>query len=73
MEKPKSTFRNSFRWWVYSVGGLVLVGAGLSVLGEAIIAKNKGEAWFLVGTLALILVNSGICLVAGAVILRLKK
>jgi hypothetical protein len=52
---------------------LVLVGAGLSVLGEAIIAKSRGEAWFLVGTFALILVNSGICLVAGAVILRLKK
>lgn len=51
----------------------MLIGAGLSVLGEAIIAKNNGEAWFLVGTLALILVNSGICLVAGAVILRLKK
>lgn len=73
MEKQKNTFRNSLRWWAYSVGGLVLVGAGLSVLGEAIIAKSNGEAWFLVGTLALILVNSGICLVAGAVILRLKK
>tara|TARA_E500000178_G_scaffold47592_1_gene42860 strand:- start:11 stop:232 length:222 start_codon:yes stop_codon:yes gene_type:complete len=73
MEKQKNTFRNSFRWWVYSVGGLLLVGAGLSVLGEAIIAKSNGEAWFLVGTLALILVNSGICLIAGAIILRLKK
>ncbi len=73
MEKQKNTFQNSIRWWVYSVCGLLLTGAGLSVLGEAIIAKNNGEAWFLVGTLALILVNSGICLVAGAVILRLKK
>lgn len=72
MEKQKNIFRNSFRWWIYSIGGLILIGAGLSVLGEAIIAKSKGEAWFLVGTLALILVNSGICLVAGAVILRLK-
>ena len=73
MGNQKSTFRNSFRWWLYSVGGLVLVGAGLSVLGEAIISKSRGEAWFLVGTFALILVNSGICLLAGAVILRLKK
>ena len=55
------------------MGGLLLVGAGLSVLGEDIIAKSWSEAWFLVGTFALILVNSGICLVAGAVILRLKK
>lgn len=73
MEKQKNSFRNSLRWWAYSIGGLVLIGAGLSVLGEAIIAKSMGKAWFLVGTLALILVNSGICLVAGAVILRLKK
>ena len=73
MEKQKNTFRNSFRWWVYSIGGLLLVGAGLSVLGEAIIAKSNDEAWFLVGALALILVNSGICLIAGAIILRLKK
>ena len=73
MENQKNTFRNSFRWWVYSIGGLLLVGAGLSVLGEAIIAKSNGEAWFLVGTLALILVNSGLCLIAGAIILQLKK
>ncbi len=73
MEKQKNTSQNNLRWWLYSVGGLVLIGAGLSVLGEAIIAKSSGRAWFLVGTGALILVNSGICLVAGAVILRLKK
>lgn len=73
MGKQKNTFQNSLRWWLCSVGGLVLIGAGLSVLGEAIIAKSNDEAWFLVGTFALILVNSGICLVAGAVILRLTK
>jgi hypothetical protein len=58
---------------LYSVGGLLLIGAGISILGEAIIAKSRGEAWFLVGTLAIILVNTGICLVAGAVIVRLTK
>ena len=73
MEKQKNTFRNSLSLWMYSVGGLLLVGAGLSVLGEAIIAKSSGKAWFLVGTFALILVNSGICLIAEAVIVRLKK
>jgi len=73
MENQKNTFRNSLRWWLCSVGGLLMVGAGLSVLGEAIISKIRGEAWFLVGTFALTLVNSGICLVAEAVILRLKK
>ncbi len=73
MEKQKNTFLNSFRWWLYSIGGLSLIGAGLSFLGEAVIAKSMDEAWFLTGTLALILVNTGICLVAGAVIVRLRK
>ncbi len=73
MEKQKNTSRNSFGWWAYSIGGLLLIGAGLSFLGEAIIAKSREEAWFLVGTLAITLVNTGICLVAGAVIVRLKK
>ncbi|MEK9530812.1 MAG: hypothetical protein VWZ86_05035 [Flavobacteriaceae bacterium] len=73
MENQRNTSRNRLRWWLYSVGGLLLIGAGLSILGEAIIAKSRGEAWFLVGTLAIILVNTGICLVAGAVIVRLKK
>jgi uncharacterized membrane protein HdeD (DUF308 family) len=73
MENQRNTSRNRLRWWLYSVGGLLLIGAGLSILGEAIIAKSRCEAWFLVGTLAIILVNTGICLVAGAVIVRLKK
>lgn len=73
MENQRNTSRNRLRWWLYSVGGLLFIGAGLSILGEAIIAKSRGEAWFLVGTLAIILVNTGICLVAGAVIVRLKK
>ncbi len=73
MENQRNTSRNRLRWWLYSVGGLLLIGAGLSILGEAIIAKSRGEAWFLVGTLAIILVNTGICLVAEAVIVRLTK
>ena len=73
MEKQKNTFRVNPRWWLYSIGGLLLIGAGLSVLGEAILAKGSGKAWFLVGALAITLVNTGICLVVGAVIFRLKK
>tara|TARA_Y100001935_G_C16975466_1_gene346149 strand:- start:238 stop:450 length:213 start_codon:yes stop_codon:yes gene_type:complete len=63
--------KNLFKkWFWFAVIGLALNGFGLSVLGEAIIAKFKGEAWFLLGTLGLILVNSGLCFFGTAVGLR---
>jgi uncharacterized membrane protein HdeD (DUF308 family) len=61
------------KWFWFSVLGLVLVGAGLSVVGEAIIAKTNHEAWFLFGTLGLILVNSGLCFFGTAVGFRFGK
>jgi hypothetical protein len=48
----------------------VLNGIGLSLVGEAIIVKSNGEAWFLFGTFGLILVNSGLCFFGTAVGLR---
>ena len=44
--------------------------AGISVVGEAIIAKSNEEAWFLFGTFGLILVNLGLCFFGTAVGLR---
>jgi uncharacterized membrane protein HdeD (DUF308 family) len=61
------------KWFWFAVLGLVLVGAGLSVVGEAIIAKTNHEAWFLFGTLGLILVNSGLCFFGTAVGFRFGK
>lgn len=61
------------KWFWYAILGLVLVGSGLSVLGEAIISKYEGRAWFLFGTIALILVNSGLCFFGTAVVLRYRK
>jgi hypothetical protein len=58
------------KWFWYAIIGLVLNGFGLSVIGEAIIAKLNGEAWFLFGTFGLILVNSGLCFFGTAVGLR---
>lgn len=58
------------KWFWYAVIGLVLVGAGISVVGEAIIAKSNEEAWFLFGTFGLILVNLGLCFFGTAVGLR---
>ena len=55
------------RWLLQVVGGLLLNGSGLCLLAFA--AHNKyadaGE-WLGSGTLALVLVNAGICVVVDA-------
>jgi len=38
------------KWLLFSIGGLLLVGAGLSVIGEAILLKGAGESFFWMGT-----------------------
>ena len=55
------------RWLLQVVGGLLLNGSGLCLLAFAAHNKyaNAGD-WFGSGTLALMLVNAGICLVVDA-------
>ena len=61
------------KWLKYSVTGLLFFGMGLSFLGEAIILKNsQNENWILLGTLALIITNCGLCLFGQAVIEKVK-
>lgn len=60
------------RWLIFSIGGLVLIGAGMSFVGEAVIRKSSGEAWFLLGTLGLVVLNSGISFVGQGVIEKVK-
>jgi len=49
-------------WLAKGIGGLLCTGAGLSLLGEAIIRKANGDAWFWLGTLCLVVFNFGLCL-----------
>jgi hypothetical protein len=58
------------RWLVYSVSGLVLIGAGVSVVGEAIIAKSDGSSWFLLGTVGLVILNGGVSVFGQGVVYR---
>ena len=61
------------KWLLYSVGGLSTIGFGLSLLGEAILCKMQQDHWWIfLGTLALVVTNSGICLVAEATLLKMK-
>jgi hypothetical protein len=47
--------------------GLILVGLGFSIAGDAMMRKSKSQSWFARGTFGLILLNSGISLVGEAV------
>jgi hypothetical protein len=61
------------KWWIYSVVGLLLLGLGLSLLGEAIIYKFQNDFdWFFLGTIALVVFNCGIALVGEAIVLKGK-
>ncbi|MGD1902969.1 MAG: hypothetical protein ACFB9N_12115 [Geitlerinemataceae cyanobacterium] len=50
------------QWLLKGVGGLLFVGAGLCVFGEALLNKLQEEPWFFLGTLSLVLVNFGLCM-----------
>tara|TARA_B110000046_G_scaffold7325_1_gene7690 strand:- start:221 stop:436 length:216 start_codon:yes stop_codon:yes gene_type:complete len=61
------------KWWIYSISGLLLLGLGLSLLGEAIIYKFQDDFnWFYWGTAALVVFNSGVALVGDAIVLKCK-
>jgi hypothetical protein len=66
--------KNDFfkKWLSFAVGGLTLTGFGLSLLGEAIIAKYEKRPWFWLGTLSLVVVNSGISMIGKAVTYRTR-
>ena len=59
---------NSFRkWQIFSPLGLTLIGAGISLTDHASFLKAQGEAWFWLGTFGLVVLNSGVALMADAV------
>ena len=62
---------DAFYWWlIESIAGLILIGFGLSLFGQAVIYKSSGEAlrkWFLWGTISLVVINAGICVFGDAV------
>ena len=60
------------KWLTYSIIGLLLFGFGLSLLGEAILLKNNNEPFFWIGTLALVVINSGLCFFGNAIIFKIK-
>ena len=63
----------NYKWYFFSILGLLLIGTGLCIFGEALIRKINQENFFWHGTTALIIFNSGICFVGEAIFIRRKK
>ena len=60
-------FRN---WLIKAISGLVIIGAGASMVADAAIYRSTATAtwpWVLYGTIALIVFNAGICVLGDAV------
>lgn len=49
-------------WLTKGIAGLLCMGLGLSVFGEALSRKISGDGWFWIGTLSLVIINFGLCL-----------
>ena len=60
MKKGKSLFL------LVSILGILIFSSGLCILGESIIQKVNDGNWFVIGTIALVLVNTGLCLMINA-------
>ena len=58
---------NTLKGSLQAVGGLMLTGAGLSMSIDAGSVRAKGGKWFWYGTMALVVFQAGLCLVAGSV------
>ncbi len=68
MKKSPSAKYQKWKWMAPL--GLILIGAGLSLTGEGIIMKYENPdswQWIGMGTLALVVFNSGIAIVSEAV------
>ena len=60
------------KWLLFSISGLLFVGAGISVIGEAILLKGAGQGFFWMGTVGLLLFNAGLSLFGQGVVYRSK-
>lgn len=65
--------KTKLRWLLFSISGMLLLGLGLSLLGEAILFKSQDDFnWFYWGTGALATFNAGIGLIGEAIVMKVK-
>lgn len=56
----ENNMNNNIKRYFLALLGLILFSSGLCVLGEAIISKYENSNWILIGTISLVLINSGL-------------
>ncbi|HKK75795.1 MAG TPA: hypothetical protein VJ953_12030 [Saprospiraceae bacterium] len=72
MTKAKRHYR---RWLIQAPTGLVLIGFGASLVAEAAMTKYSGAStwnWVAYGTIALIVLNSGLSLFGDSILHRVR-
>ena len=75
MGQEKTTINYKKRWFNYGAISMLLIGFGVSLIGEAIILKSNGGGvmqWVALGTIALIVFNAGLCVFGEAVVCRVQ-
>jgi hypothetical protein len=63
------------KWLYHAVFGILLMGFGLSLFGDAVILKSTGQdwvSWFLMGTSALICFFAGLSIFGQATVYKTK-
>lgn len=64
------------KWLIFAIGGLILIGAGMSITGEAIIEKAQADSvgeWFWLGTAGLVVLNAGISVFGQSIVYRIQQ
>lgn len=55
------------QWLIKAPLGLMLIGLGFSIAGDAVSRKSNAQSWFWRGTIGLVLMNAGVSVVGDAV------
>ena len=57
-------------WYLKAQAGVLLLPAGLCLFGQAVINKGSDQPWFCLGTVSLIVINTGLGLMIESGLMR---
>lgn len=76
MNNPDKAIFYKRRWFRLGTISMLLIGFGVSLIGEAIILKSNGGSlveWVALGTFSLIVFNAGICVFGESVMCKMRS